>query len=111
MCRRCFWSMPPRSMQRRSWRSISTWGSLAGSPMPDYRVLPVTEDRWADVLACFGRRGNDPAWCWCQRFIGPPADGDNRAALHHQITEAAVPIGLIAFRDERPVGWTRVVTR
>ena len=75
------------------------------------RVRPATKDRWADVVACFGRRGNDPAWCWCQRFIGPSADGDNRAALHHQITAATVPIGLVAFADERPVGWTRVVPR
>jgi len=56
------------------------------------RVLPATVDRWADVIACFGRRGNDPAWCWCQRFIGPPADGDNRAALRRQITAAAVDL-------------------
>jgi GNAT superfamily N-acetyltransferase len=75
------------------------------------RVLPATKDRWAEVVACFGRRGDDPAWCWCQRFVGPPADGDHRAALHRQIAAAAVPIGLVAFAGERPVGWTRVVPR
>ena len=75
------------------------------------RVLPATADRWRDVVACFGRRGNDPQWCWCQRFVGPPPDADNRAALHRQITAAAAPIGLIAFVDERPVGWTRICPR
>jgi GNAT superfamily N-acetyltransferase len=75
------------------------------------RVLPATEDRWADVVACFGRRGNDPAWCWCQRFVGTPSDGDNRAALRRQVTAAAIPVGLIAFVDEHPVGWTRVTPR
>jgi len=75
------------------------------------RVLPATEDRWGDVVGCFGRRGNDPQWCWCQRFLGTPPDGDNRAALRRQITAAAVPVGLVAFVDERPVGWTRVSPR
>lgn len=84
---------------------------VTSPPDRQFRVLPATEDRWADVVACFGRRGNDPAWCWCQRFIGPQADGDNRAALHRQIAAAAIPIGLVAFADERPVGWTRVVPR
>jgi GNAT superfamily N-acetyltransferase len=85
---------------------------VATSPQDrQLRVLPATEDRWDDVVACFGRRGNDPAWCWCQRFIGPPPEGDNRAALHRQITAATVPIGLVAFADERPIGWTRVVPR
>lgn len=75
------------------------------------RVLPATKDRWGDVVGCFGRRGNDPQWCWCQRFVGTPLDGDNRGALHQQITAAAVPVGLVAFVDEQPVGWTRVCPR
>ena len=75
------------------------------------RVLPATEARWGEVVACFGRRGNDPQWCWCQRFVGTPQDGDNRAALRRQVTESTVPVGLIAFADEQPVGWTRVVPR
>lgn len=74
-------------------------------------VLPATEDRWGDVVACFGRRGNDPQWCWCQRFVGTPPDADNRAALHRQLTDAAVPVGLVAYADGRPVGWTRVSPR
>jgi hypothetical protein len=23
------------------------------------------------VVAVFGRRGNDPGWCWCRRFLDP----------------------------------------
>jgi GNAT superfamily N-acetyltransferase len=75
------------------------------------RVLPATEDRWDDVVACFGRRGNDPQWCWCQRLVGTTSDGDNRAALHRQITVATVPFGLVAFVDEQPVGWSRISPR
>lgn len=63
------------------------------------------------MVGCFGRRGNDPQWCWCQRFVGTPPDKDNRAALRRQITAATVPVGLVAFLDEQPVGWTRVCPR
>jgi GNAT superfamily N-acetyltransferase len=85
---------------------------MAASPRDrQIQVLPATQERWGDVVACFGRRGNDPTWCWCQRFVGTPPDGDNRAALRRQITAAAVPAGVVAFADEQPVGWTRVSPR
>jgi len=84
---------------------------VTDEPSRQLRVLPATKDRWDDVVACFGRRGNDPAWCWCQRFIGASPDGDNRAALHRQITAAEVPVGLVALAGQHPVGWTRVAPR
>ena len=82
-------------------------------------VRPATLCEWDDVVAVFGRRGNDPAWCWCRRFLDPPADRpdlprgrhDNRGALHSELANADVPPGLIAYVDERPVGWTRVGPR
>jgi len=44
-------------------------------------------------------------------LVGAPPDEDNRAALRRQIAAAAVPVGLVAFVDEQPVGWTRVSPR
>jgi GNAT superfamily N-acetyltransferase len=71
------------------------------------------------VVAVFGRRGDDPSWCWCQLFLHPEppkplpsqVPPDNRGALHREITHAVVPPGLIAYADGRPVGWTRVGPR
>jgi GNAT superfamily N-acetyltransferase len=67
----------------------------------------------------FGRRGEDPSWCWCRLFFrsttcesavsGPTAD--NRTVLRQEITHAAVPPGLLAYLDDEPVGWTRVGPR
>jgi hypothetical protein len=79
-------------------------------------VRPATPDRWSDVVSVFGRRGDDPSWCWCRRFLGPaPNDAakagalpDNRSALRDEIAEARIPPGLIAYVDDQPVGWTRV---
>jgi hypothetical protein len=51
--------------------------------MVTIRTLPASPERWDDIVTAFGRRGEDPGWCWCQRFMEPPIDGttltDNRA--------------------------------
>jgi GNAT superfamily N-acetyltransferase len=78
-------------------------------------VRPVTEDRWNDLIAVFGRRGEDPSWCWCQLFLRPAAAQhpapDNRDALYREISRAVVPPGLVAYVDDHPAGWTRVGPR
>jgi GNAT superfamily N-acetyltransferase len=82
-------------------------------------VRPATADRWGDVVTVFGRRGDDPSWCWCRLFLRsttsqrseldrPP---DNREALRQEIAGAAIPPGLLAYVDDHPVGWTRVGPR
>src|SRR5438309_859030 len=58
----------------------------------------------------FGPRGNDPPSCWCQRFRRHD-DPDNRSALRREVEEATVPVGLVAYSGDAPVGWTRVVLR
>ena len=70
-------------------------------------------------MRVFGRRGEDPSWCWCQLFLHPAPTGsatsepvpDNREALRQEIAHAAVPPGLLAYVDDHPVGWTRVGPR
>jgi len=83
------------------------------------QVEPATADRWNDLVTLFGRRGDDPSWCWCQLFLRSrtgesSASGsapDNRDALQQEITHAVVAPGLIAYDDDHPVGWTRVGPR
>src|SRR5260221_13146688 len=83
------------------------------------QVRPATADRWRDLVGAFGRRGEDPSWCWCQLFVrqadqptsaSEPAQ-DNRDALRREIAQAAVPPGLISYVGDQPVGWTRVGPR
>ena len=78
-------------------------------------VRPATPDRWDDVVSAFGRRGADPSWCWCQRFLGTRDQTGptptNREALRAEVAAAAVAPGLIAYVDDRPVGWSRVGPR
>ena len=87
--------------------------------MMSIEVRPATPDRWGDVVTVFGRRGDDPSWCWCRLFLqsttnersesDPPPD--NRDALRQEIAVAAIPPGLLAYVDDHPVGWTRVGPR
>ncbi len=82
------------------------------------QVKPATADRWDDLVTVFGRRGNDPSWCWCRLFLSSGTDAsssgpapDNRQALRQEITHAATAPGLIAYVGDHPVGWTRVGPR
>jgi len=76
------------------------------------QVQPATPDRWSDLVTVFGRRGEEPSWCWCRRFLAESeSSGDNREALRQEIASAAVPPGLLAYVDQQPVGWTRVGPR
>lgn len=73
-------------------------------------IHPATRDRWNDVVVAFGSRASNPDSCWCQRFCAHTTS-NNRVALQHEVDTAAIPIGLLAYVDGNPAGWTRVVPR
>jgi GNAT superfamily N-acetyltransferase len=74
-------------------------------------VHPVTPERWPDLVAVFGTRGANASWCWCQQWTPRGrTTGDNRSALQGEL-EAELPPGLLAYRDDEPVGWARVGPR
>lgn len=81
--------------------------------MTDVRVQPATAERWSDVEAVMGKRG-DPAWCWCQYFrAATPKDRlasreRNRAALRVQVCDGPLPPGVLGYLDGEPVGWCAV---
>ena len=83
--------------------------------MVSIQLAAATAERWSDVVSVFGRRGDDPGWCWCRRFLDPPPDAidpsDNREALRREIHTALVAPGVIAYVDGAPAGWTRVMPR
>ena len=113
-------SAPPpasRAVRRRS--EIAPLKARAYGCSVAIDVRPATADRWSDLVAVFGRRGQDPSWCWCQLFLRSGAEDtsapavlpDNRTALHEEIGSASVPPGLIAYVDDQPAGWTRIQPR
>jgi GNAT superfamily N-acetyltransferase len=78
-------------------------------------VQPLTAKRFADLVVLF-EEGGDPKWCWCTyfRFRGrdwsnSTASG-NRAELETLAKRRLAP-GLVAYRDERAVGWVSLAPR
>ena len=73
-------------------------------------VLAVGPDRLADLDALFGTN-KTTAGCRCMWFILRAKDcsagwgAGNRAALASLASSAPEPIGLLAYRDDEPVGW------
>ncbi|HEY1572610.1 MAG TPA: GNAT family N-acetyltransferase [Pseudonocardiaceae bacterium] len=78
-------------------------------------IRDATADRWDDLAELLGERG-DPSRCWCQyyRSDGPYRHDDrvgNRAAMYRQVTTAEAPHGVLAYADDRPIGWCAVAPR
>lgn len=71
-------------------------------------VHPATAQRWGDVAGVFAGRGGSS--CWCQRF-SRTSRSDRSTALGQEIEQADAPVGLIAYVDDEPAGWSRVVPR
>lgn len=87
--------------------------------MNDIVTASLTEDRWADVVALFGNRG-DPSWCWCQYFVttgssySQSADA-NMVAFRDQVISGARPPGQLAYAAHNlagpALGWVQVGPR
>lgn len=79
----------------------------------DLTIERATADRWDDVAAVFGERG-DAARCWCMYLRQPTVDyrdrAGNRESLRRVVAAGAEP-GVLAYRDGEPVGWASVAPR
>jgi GNAT superfamily N-acetyltransferase len=78
-------------------------------------VVPVTEERWDDLVRVFGRNGAYSG-CWCMWWRLSARDFDRttgeakRRRLRGLVRDGAEP-GLLAFRDGEPAGWVSVAPR
>jgi GNAT superfamily N-acetyltransferase len=79
-------------------------------------VHPATSERWDDVVAVMGTRG-DPSRCWCQFFMfrqrdwGSTTTDSRRAALHEQVHGDETAPGVLAYTAEGPVGWCAIAPK
>ncbi|HZS31063.1 MAG TPA: GNAT family N-acetyltransferase [Gaiellaceae bacterium] len=86
---------------------------------PRLRVVPVTAERWDDMVTLFERRGprggyrNVPAYgCWCMYWRDrsiPHGEGKKRAM--EELVCAGREPGLLAYGDGEPVGWVSLGPR
>lgn len=101
-------------------RKPATAATAAGSKRA-IEVVPVTPDRWPDVVDLFTRTGPRggtpfPDGCWCQFWLlrGKEADAawgpKGRRRLQREVRQGTEP-GLLAYMDGIPVGWCRIGPR
>ncbi len=95
--------------------------STVTRPRPEVEVLPVTPDRWPDLVDLFtrkGPRGGTPVTdgCWCQFWLlrGKEASeawgAPGARRLQREVKSGSEP-GLLAYLDGVPVGWCRIGPR
>ena len=74
------------------------------------QIARVTPDRLSDLAELF-ESNNTTKGCWCMAFILPRSEyhrggrGGNRERFEEMAQTADPPMGLLAYRDGRPVGW------
>jgi GNAT superfamily N-acetyltransferase len=68
----------------------------------------MTAENIEEVSAVVG--GPRGTGCWCQRFTGNDGS-DKRAAFEFEVLRSGEPPGLVALRNGRCVGWSRVGLR
>ena len=80
----------------------------------DFTVRPVTAAQWPALEDLFGRSGASNG-CWCMYWrIGPRyrdrPRADNKEDLR-QLAASGHPPGLLAFDEDRAVGWCELAPR
>jgi GNAT superfamily N-acetyltransferase len=80
-----------------------------------FEILPLTPDRWKDVVELFGPRGACGG-CWCMWWRIPRREFEankgaaNRRSFRRIVASGEVP-GLMAYHEGTPVGWCCVGPR
>lgn len=81
--------------------------------MSELSIRPVTAENWDDFAALFESRGG-PHYCWCSvhRFSNRQhMDNAARRQSMHRLVQQAVPIGVLAYDGDAPVGWCSIAPR
>jgi GNAT superfamily N-acetyltransferase len=78
-------------------------------------ILPLTPERWTDFETLFGPHGAYGG-CWCMwwrikrsQFESQQGEG-NRQAMKAIVDSGEIP-GLLAYVDNRPIGWCSIAPR
>lgn len=87
----------------------------AREDMDELKFQPVTIDRWADLTAFFKEHGNTN-YCWCMRWRLKSTEykmsnSEKRRNKLKSLVQADIPIGVLAYRQGKPVGWCSIAPR
>lgn len=79
------------------------------------KTKPVDKDNWKDFEAFFESKGA-PGYCWCMAWRMTKEElknntSANRKKFIHERIQQNIPIGLLLYQDDEPVGWCSVGPR
>ncbi len=76
---------------------------------------PATHNNWPDLQELFGERGAYGG-CWCTYFrltrseFSSMSNMDRKSKMNKILTDGRIP-GILAYIDEKPVGWCSIAPR
>lgn len=76
-------------------------------------IRPVTTETWDDFVRLFEARGG-PHYCWCTPYRLKDNQHSTRAqrkACMRSLVETGVPVGVLAYEGDVPVGWCSIAPR
>lgn len=78
-------------------------------------IYPVTINRWNDLVQLFENNGN-PNYCWCMTWRMSNSEfrscnSNERKKKLKQKVRDDIPIGILGYIHEKPVGWCSVAPR
>ena len=79
------------------------------------KIHPVTINRWDDLVQLFEAHGN-PNYCWCMTWRMSSSEFRSCSSQERQKTlkqkvKDRIPIGIIAYIDNTPIGWCSIAPR
>jgi GNAT superfamily N-acetyltransferase len=83
--------------------------------LPEIQVHPATVARWKDIETLFGSKGAS-AGCWCMFWRLERGDfnkmrGEGTKAMLKDMTCKNEVAGVLAYDDQKPVGWCSIGPR
>lgn len=90
--------------------------TMSEAPAETFAVVPLTPERWEDLVLVFGKNRGIQCQCWCMYWRLPRAEFDKAQGakarkLFHSRVDAGPPPGLLAYVDGEPAGWIQVGPR
>lgn len=82
-------------------------------PITEIEVHPLSQSRWKDLTVLSESRGG-PHYCWCNlyRFSNAASFNKPEKKLNlKQLVFESVPVGVLAYDGDRPIGWCSVGPR
>src|SRR5687768_13052351 len=76
-------------------------------------VRPVTPSKWDDFVRLFTGKGC-PHYCWCMPYRDRRShemDKKQRRAAMRERVKGGVPVGVLAYDGDEPIGWCSIGPR